>query len=333
MRASFPILYENLSVLNIEERTILDVNTDTLSLLENGLINENPSRAAQARMIVGESGSGKTFLLARLFQSVKTGMSEQLVPVAIEGKRVFSSDDIWSECARMLDSQVIPDYDGILNWQANSNKRIILLLDDIGYYFRRSEKADQYALRGKLNKAGAPIIVASCDKVLPAFTDYDAPFFDGFRLHYLKPVQISSFLNTSGFDCDSSRLERLMEYLPSTIRSLIVAREIMSKSEDRSKDLICLADHFHLYFKEKFDSLNVQAQRLLICLASADTGLTLAGIRSAVHQDNGRISPYLKLMADSKLIRKDGRTPRGSLYTVSDSLFKLWLRIEIVGKA
>lgn len=72
MRASFPILYENLSGLNIEERTILDVNTDTLSLLENGLSNENPSRAAQARMIVGESGSGKTFLLARLFQSVKT---------------------------------------------------------------------------------------------------------------------------------------------------------------------------------------------------------------------------------------------------------------------
>ena len=140
-------------------------------------------------------------------------------------------------------------------------------------------------------------------------------------------------MNTSDFDCDSSRMERLMTYLPSTIRSLIVAREIIRNSEDRNKDLICLADHFHLYFKEVFDSLNVQAQRLLIALASADSGLTLAGIRSAVHQDNGRISPYLKLMIDSKLIRKDGKTPRGSLYTVSNPLFKLWLRIVIVGKA
>lgn len=329
MSASFPILYENLSGLNIEERTVLDVNTDTLSLLENGLSNEDPSRAAQARMIVGEFGSGKTFLLARLFQSVKTGMLEQLVPVVIEGKRVFSSDDIWSECARMLDSQDIPDYDGILNWQAKSNKRILLLLDDIGYYFRRSEKADQYALRGKLNKAGAPIIVASCDKVLPAITDYDAPFFDGFRLHYLKPIQISSFLNTSDFDYDSSRMERMMTYLPSTIRSLIVAREIIRKSEDRNKDLICLVDHFHMYFKEVFDSLSVQTQRLLICLASADSGLTLAGIRNAVHQDNGRISPYLKLMTDSKLIRKDSKTQQGNLYTVSDPLFKRWIQIKI----
>ena len=32
-------------------------------------------------------------------------------------------------------------------------------------------------------------------------------------------------------------------------------------------------------------------------------------------------------------VRKDGRTPRGSLYTVRDPLYKLWLRIEIVGKA
>ena len=88
---------------------------------------------------------------------------------------------------------------------------------------------------------------------------------------------------------------------------MIVAREIIRKSEDRNKDLICLA--------------------------SADTGLTLAGIRSAVRQDNGRIPPYLKLMTDRKLIRKDGKTPRGGIYSISDSPFKLWLRIEIVGKA
>ena len=57
MSASFPILYENLSKLNLEERNILDVNNDALSSLKNGLSNENPSRPAQARMIVGESGS------------------------------------------------------------------------------------------------------------------------------------------------------------------------------------------------------------------------------------------------------------------------------------
>lgn len=329
MSASFPILYENLSKLNLEERNILDVNNDALSSLKNGLSNENPSRPAQARMIVGESGSGKTFLLARLYQCVNADMAEHIVPVVIEGKRIFSSDDIWSECYRQLDFQGNSEYEGILNWQASSQKRILLLLDNIDLYFRRSDKADQYALRGKLNKAEAPILVASCDKVLPALTDYDAPFFDGFRLHYLKPLNLGSFLKSYELDIDSTRLERLMTYLPYTIRSMILATEIIRTSDDQSRDLLFLVDHFHLYFKEVFDSLNVQTQRLLITLASSDTGLSLSGIRNLIHQDNGKISPYLKLMTDSRLIRRDGKSPRGSIYSIRDSLFKLWIQTQL----
>ena len=329
MSASFPILYENLSKLNLEERNILDVNNDALSSLKNGLSNENPSRPAQARMIVGESGSGKTFLLARLYQCVNADMAEHIVPVVIEGKRIFSSDDIWSECYRQLDFQGNSEYEGILNWQASSQKRILLLLDNIDFYFRRSYKADQYALRGKLNKAEAPILVASCDKVLPALTDYDAPFFDGFRLHYLKPLNLGTFLKSYELDIDSTRLERLMTYLPYTIRSMILATEIIRTSDDQSRDLLFLVDHFHLYFKEVFDSLNVQTKRLLITLASSDTGLSLSGIRNLIHQDNGKISPYLKLMTDSRLIRRDGKSPRGSIYSIRDSLFKLWIQTQL----
>ena len=329
MSASFPILYENLSKLNLEERNILDVNNDALSSLKNGLSNENPSRPAQARMIVGESGSGKTFLLARLYQCVNADMAEHIVPVVIEGKRIFSSDDIWSECYRQLDFQGNSEYEGILNWQASSQKRILLLLDNIDFYFRRSDKADQYALRGKLNKAEAPILVASCDKVLPALTDYDAPFFDGFRLHYLKPLNLGTFLKSYELDIDSTRLERLMTYLPYTIRSMILATEIIRTSDDQSRDLLFLVDHFHLYFKEVFDSLNVQTKRLLITLASSDTGLSLSGIRNLIHQDNGKISPYLKLMTDSRLIRRDGKSPRGSIYSIRDSLFKLWIQTQL----
>ena len=75
--------------------------------------------------------------------------------------------------------------------------------------------------------------------------------------------------------------------------------------------------------------MNVQTQRLLITLASSDTGLSLSGIRNLIHQDNGKISPYLKLMTDSRLIRRDGKSPRGSIYSIRDSLFKLWIQTQL----
>ena len=41
-------------------------------------------------------------------------------------------------------------------------------------------------------------------------------------------------------------------------------------------------------------------------------------------QDNGKISPYLKLMADRKIIDKTSKTQRGGIYTITDPLFRLY---------
>lgn len=56
------------------------------------------------------------------------------------------------------------------------------------------------------------------------------------------------------------------------------------------------------------------------------SGLALSEIRDITGQENGKISPYLKLMADQKLIYKEAKTPRGGIYYIIDPLFKLWLR-------
>ena len=46
-------------------------------------------------------------------------------------------------------------------------------------------------------------------------------------------------------------------------------------------------------------------------------------------QDNGKISPYLKLMADRKIIDKTSKTQRGGIYTITDPLFRLWLQTNV----
>ena len=331
MQTILPILHETLLSYDIKTRKVLAINEEAYTSLSNYLSKEDITKTAQPNLIVGESGCGKTFLMKRLYACVKENMGDILYPVVIEGKSLFSNDDIWSQCALYLNIEGGNDcFETILKWQETNSKRVVLFVDNIQYYFERTDNTEQYGLRGKLNRGGAPIIIASSEMVLPAFTQYDAAFFDGFKINYLKPLPVSAVEEITKGKYDINRLEQIMAYMSKTIRSMFIAVGILEKSNDSAKDLAFLSDYFFSHYQEKYDTTNIQTQRILSALSQTDSGLTLSEIRDITGQENGKISPYLKLMADQKLIDKEAKTPRGGIYYIIDPLFKLWLRHNTV---
>lgn len=331
MQTILPILHETLLSYDIKTRKVLAINEEAYTSLSNYLSKEDITKTAQPNLIVGESGCGKTFLMKRLYACVKENMGDILYPVVIEGKSLFSNDDIWSQCALYLNIEGGNDcFEAILKWQETNSKRVVLFVDNIQYYFERTDNTEQYGLRGKLNRGGAPIIIASSEMVLPAFTQYDAAFFDGFKINYLKPLPVSAVEEITKGKYDINRLEQIMAYMPKTIRSMFIAIGILEKSNDSAKDLAFLSDYFFSHYQAKYETTNIQTQRILSALSQTDSGLTLPEIREITGQDNGKISPYLKLMADQKLIDKEAKTPRGGIYYIIDPLFKLWLRHNTV---
>lgn len=331
MQTILPILHETLLSYDIKTRKVLAINEEAYTSLSNYLSKEDITKTAQPNLIVGESGCGKTFLMKRLYACVKENMGNILYPIVIEGKSLFSNDDIWSQCALYLDIEGGNDsFEAILKWQETNSKRVVLFVDNIQYYFERTDNTEQYGLRGKLNRGGAPIIIASSEMVLPAFTQYDAAFFDGFKINYLKPLPVSAVEEITKGKYDINRLEQIMAYMPKTIRSMFIAVGILDKSNDAAKDLAFLSDYFFSHYQAKYETTNIQTQRILSALSQTDSGLTLPEIREITGQDNGKISPYLKLMADQKLIDKEAKTPRGGIYYIIDPLFKLWLRHNTV---
>lgn len=331
MQTILPILHETLLSYDIKTRKVLAINEEAYTSLSNYLSKEDITKTAQPNLIVGESGCGKTFLMKRLYACVKENMGDILYPVVIEGKSLFSNDDIWSQCALYLNIEGGNDcFEAILKWQETNSKRVVLFVDNIQYYFERTDNTEQYGLRGKLNRGGAPIIIASSEMVLPAFTQYDAAFFDGFKINYLKPLPVSAVEEITKSEYDINRLEQIMAYMPKTIRSMFIAIGILEKSNDSAKDLAFLSDYFFSHYQAKYETTNIQTQRILSALSQTDSGLTLPEIREITGQDNGKISPYLKLMADQKLIDKEAKTPRGGIYYIIDPLFKLWLRHNTV---
>ena len=331
MQTRFPILHETLLSYDIKTREILAINEEAYTALNSYLLKENVAKTAQPNLIVGESGCGKTFLMKRLYSNIKENMGNTLYPIVIEGKSLFSTDDIWNQCTLYLNIEGCNDrFDAILKWQETNSKRVVLFVDNIQYYFERTDNTEQYGLRGKLNRSGVPILIASVEKVLPAFTDYDAAFFDGFKITYLKPLTITAIDEITSGGYDTNRLENIMAYMPKTIRSMFIAMGILDKSEDSTNDLAFLSDYFFSHYQEKFDVTSIQTQRILSALSQSGSGLTLSEIREITGQENGKISPYLKLMADQKLINKEAKSLRGGIYSIIDPLFKLWLRHNTV---
>lgn len=327
------ILHENLSSYDIDSKNIFAVNEDVYALLVESLSKEHLQNTAQPKLIVGESGSGKTFLIKKLQDKIEKDICETLHPIVIEGKSLYSTTDIWNQCVSLLNIAHKEDsFNTILEWQERNSKRIVLFIDNIQYYFNRTDNTEHYGLRGKLNRSGSPILIASSEKVLTAFTEYSAAFFDGFKIMYLKSVDAQTVMNITSGRYDISRLENMMSYLPKTIRSMFIAIDIMERSDDSKKDIALLLDLFHSHYQERFDTSTTQAQRILTALAQADAGLNLAEIRAITEQENGKISPYLKLMTDQKTIRKEAKTLRGGKYSIKDPLFKLWLRYNIANE-
>lgn len=330
MRTKSNILHETLLHYDIEQRNVLPVNEDVYASLTNYLIKEDIKRTAQPNLIVGESGSGKTFLLKRLYCVIERDTADALYPIIIEGKSLYSTNDIWMRCALSLNIDMEREddcYDNILKWQDYNSKRIVMFIDNIQYYFNRTDDTEHYVLRGKLNMAGAPVLVASSETVLPSFTEYDAAFFDGFKITYLKPLTVSDIADMTEGRYDIARLETIMPYMAKTIRSMFIAVEILEKAgHNPEKDLDFLLDYFYLHYQARFDAVTTPAQRVLAALATTVSGLTLAEIRDITGQENSKISPYLKLMADQKIIKKKAKTLRGGIYSITDPLFRLWLR-------
>ena len=305
----------------------LTINDGLIASFFDYLKREDVGKSAQPHLIVGGSGSGKTFLLRKLSVMIEERLGASLRPVLIEGKMLFSTDDIWRHCASCLQIRGgSAAFEDILSWQKEHSCRVVLLVDNMQYYFNRTEGSEHFSLRGKLNRPGTPVIMATSDKVLPAFTDYNAAFFDGFKISYIRPLEMSDVQAVVAQGTDMGRLEKLLSFLPRTPRSLLVVMGILSVSNDSRTDAALLRDWISPYCQARYDECVGQVQKILSALAQMEDGGTLQDIREMTGDDNGRLSPYLKLMVDKGLVDKEAKVVRGGRYTIADPLLKLWLR-------
>lgn len=314
MKRESTILYPSLDSRDVQG--YLPINDSVYTIILSSINKETAGRTAQSHVIIGANGSGKTILLTRI--ALELCHSATFQPIAIDGKKLFSVDDIWKHSPG-------GNFESTINWQIQHNRRIVLLIDDIQYLFRRINNAAQFSLRGELNKVGAPILIATSNEVLPDFTDYKAAFFDGFKLNYIRPIDNRAIQSVGFSERELHRVNTLLQHLPKTIRSLLLIKRVLRLSAHATDDVNILCDLFAPTFQLKYDSYVTQNQRILLALASSESGMTLQQLREATQQKSGTLSPYLKAMVVANIIEKNTQTTRNTTYYIKDNLFRLWL--------
>ena len=273
----------------------LIVNQDCVNFVIDDIPKFNQSVIPQPIAIIGRSGSGKTEILRRISTKIPTAKF-------IDGKHIFSTYELMPLIAN----------------------ESVVLLDNAQYYFERTSSEEQYKLRAVLNRNGAPTIVASFDKVPKAFTDYKAPFFDGFKFIFIKPVEPADC-----GDIDMERLSAIYSLMPPTIHSLNVAYNLILNNPDPQKDIDFAIDFQSQYFGQLYDSLPTNSQRIVNALANTSEGLLLADLKKVSGLDGSVISSYMQRLVRNNLVIKEVPKTYKTSYRLSDRLFALWVSRQL----
>lgn len=285
--------------------TINRNNSKTLRQINRHIEGEDSmGHIPQPMFIIGSGGTGKTSLLSELIRILENNGWENRVHF-FDGKQFFSSADIIKAIDRCYENHM-------------EEKRHIVIIDDIDFFFNRSSFDDQYALRNYLNREDAPLLIATAAEVTRSLADYQAPFFEGVRVIYLPTIELDEATH-------NERLTKLLKYLPPVVRSVKTATEIIALSPDPENDMAELIKREEALYRLKLESLPINSQKILYALAKSSGTGSLTDLRKQTGLPAGTLSTYIKMLTKSGDIRKTDAAKRGAPYEINDKLFSLWL--------
>lgn len=281
--------------------TELSVNDNAFNAVISEIKSNSESSIPQPVMIIGQSGAGKTTLLKRIYDSDKC---EGKSKVWINGRTVFCSQDIISK--------------------VENPKNSILFIDDIDFFLTRCSYEEQFRLRKFLYNEGAPMMISTVSKILPALTEYEAPFFEGLKNIYIDPISsdnISRLFNKQ----ETRRADILMNLLPPTIRSLQTVYSIIKLNKFPEGDISMLISMFSEKYNDLYNRLPPYSQHILNALGTVNDGMIIPEIRESTGLQTNILTAYLNSLKKNGIINIDKSIKKNARYSIKDPLFKSWI--------
>ena len=271
--------------------------------------------------------------------------------------RVESIDNQIKEFEFQKHSEETPEksYKFLMEVCRKIKRRPVLLIDNIGLLFNRLNKKEQHVLRSLLSENGAPIIMGAGVVVLPSqtnakadvlkpITDYEAPFYDYFQIHYLKKLSFEEFLDLitnlskitqndiSIINEKTPRLKTLHQLTGGNPRTAVMLFKLIVKgfSIEINDDLEALLDEITPLYKARYEELPEQLQTIVASIALNWEPISLSLLSQQTGYANNLLSPQLKrLIEDGWVETTPAEKAKGNAYSMSERFFNIWFLMRM----
>jgi len=345
-----------------------------LPLLEHlldGLRREEPGKTPQHRLIVGTRGMGKTTLLHRLALAIEEDgdLSQAWLPLNFpeEQYNIARLSDLWVNCLDALADTLeqagkealfseldrtidnLPDeerkraeaaLENLLGFAERLGKRLLLLIDNLDIVLDRLSD-DHWTIRKVLGHEPRLLLIGASARVLEATYEYEAAFYDFFKLHELKGLdeaEMRQVLVRLAEADDNPAIARMIEDEPARLRTLhtltggnprtaVLLYGVLAQGMegDVRSDLERLLDHCTPLYKSRFEELSPQAQKIVDAMAVFWDPLTAGVLAEQVRLPVNSVSTQLTRLEQQGVVEKVAIRPgRKTGFQIAERFFNIW---------
>ncbi|MGB4959101.1 MAG: tetratricopeptide repeat protein [Saprospiraceae bacterium] len=350
------------------------VRQKTFGHLINLISNEDKSSIPQHYLIIGQRGMGKTTLLKRIEVEIRTNKDlstkyvalqfpEELYNVDRLSKFWLNTIDVFLDYLELSGNmslykifdvklkQLIQNgeneslsemaYQLFIQIIKEISKRPILLIDNLDLVFEGLKEEEQWQLREKMSKSGAPIFIGASAAPFDAVFEYKQAFYDYFKLVTLDPLTYQSFSDLimalaqnlenetieSSFQLNKKRIKTLYNLTGGNIRTAIILFASLSSGfgDNISDDLEKLLDEVTPIYKARIDQLSDQMRIIADAIALYWDPIDLQQLREITLLENNTLSPQIRRLRQLGWISKTAsKKTKGDKYEMTERFFNVW---------
>ncbi|HEX8460432.1 MAG TPA: AAA family ATPase [Segetibacter sp.] len=318
----------------------------------------------QHYLLVGQRGAGKTTLLNRLRYGIQDSkkLQDKLIPVIFNEEQYNISElaNLWESVGQFLDDYEGFDgiydeieknigkrnfeelcYDVLEKYLRKYNKRIVLLIDNVGDLLKKLDKTEVHRLREVLQTKKEIRLIAGSPFYLETILDYQQPLFEFFkviRLDRLNEKETQSLLLKLGeLNNEKDKIEKIINETPERIetlrtltggvpRTIALMYRIFTDYNDEStvRDLERILDAVTPLYKHRMDDLPIQQQKIVDAVAKNWDAISVKELKDKVRIDSKNISAQLRQLEKNQVIEKKETETKNHLYFLKERFFNIW---------
>ncbi len=219
-----------------------------------------------------------------------------------------------------------------------NRKKLVLLIDNFGDILDKLREKDHKKLRDILHESDLQIIAGST-RTLEISYKHDKPFFESFKIIYLKPltkqdVEIllknlnKQYNDKKAFEIiknQKPRIETIRRLTGGVPRTIILLYEIiLDDSATVFEDLEGILDKITPLYKHKMDDLPTQQQVIVDVIALNWDGIMPKEISEETKIETKKISAQLKILEKNGFIISKKINKKNKLYMIEERFFNIW---------